>query len=144
MPEEAFDTWLVQDAHFVTDLLWFHARSLALGQVAAQVEVAEVGELVTKVVADPLPDVVQGRTDVLDGRGRSHGESGQPIGAEDEERTRARTTISSQPIESNMRAASEPFPVTPPMATTSKATASATAAILAAAGRRRSRPRRPS
>lgn len=29
VPEEAFDTWLVQDAHFVADLLWFQARLLA-------------------------------------------------------------------------------------------------------------------
>lgn len=29
VPPEAFDTWLVQDAHFVADLLWFQARLLA-------------------------------------------------------------------------------------------------------------------
>ena len=37
---EAFDTWLVQDAHFVTDLLWFQARLLARAPGAARAVLA--------------------------------------------------------------------------------------------------------
>jgi thiaminase len=36
VPEDAFDTWLVQDAHFVGDLLRFQARLLARAPRAAQ------------------------------------------------------------------------------------------------------------
>ncbi|MGY2083575.1 thiaminase II/PqqC family protein [Blastococcus sp. SYSU DS0539] len=36
VPEAAFDTWLVQDAHFVADLLRFQARLLARAPRAAQ------------------------------------------------------------------------------------------------------------
>lgn len=36
LPADAFDTWLVQDAHFVTDLLRFQARLLARAPRTAQ------------------------------------------------------------------------------------------------------------
>jgi thiaminase len=41
VPASAFDTWLVQDAHFVTDLLAFQARLLARAPRAAQPVLAE-------------------------------------------------------------------------------------------------------
>lgn len=36
LPRAAFDTWLVQDHHFVEDLLWFQARLLARAPRAAR------------------------------------------------------------------------------------------------------------
>jgi formylaminopyrimidine deformylase / aminopyrimidine aminohydrolase len=36
LPPAAFDRWLVQDAHFVADLLWFQARLLARAPREAQ------------------------------------------------------------------------------------------------------------
>ena len=37
---EAFDAWLVQDAHFVADLLWFQARLLARAPAPARAVLA--------------------------------------------------------------------------------------------------------
>jgi thiaminase len=37
---EAFDAWLVQDAHFVADLLWFQARLLARAPASARAVLA--------------------------------------------------------------------------------------------------------
>lgn len=40
LPQGAFDTWLVQDHHFVSDLLWFQARLLARAPRSAQTVLA--------------------------------------------------------------------------------------------------------
>ena len=40
LPAGAFDTWLVQDHHFVSDLLWFQARLLARAPRPAQTVLA--------------------------------------------------------------------------------------------------------
>src|SRR3712207_927117 len=43
IPVAAFDTWLVQDARFVADLLRFQARLLARAPRPAQAVLAEIG-----------------------------------------------------------------------------------------------------
>ncbi|MDK3255060.1 hypothetical protein [Blastococcus capsensis] len=43
VPEPAFDTWLVQDARFVADLLRFQARLLARAPRPAQAVLRDVG-----------------------------------------------------------------------------------------------------
>src|SRR3954452_22026728 len=56
------------------------------GVVTAQVEVAQVVELVTEGLVDLAAGVAQRGADVLEGTGGLLGQPGQPIGSEDEQR----------------------------------------------------------